>query len=145
MLRLAIAALCSLTLFAGCGDDGDDGGGAGGGDRAGGGNTPALAAALTVTVRPEGPDGLVRTRRVECERVGRGAVDRVCRGLNDASFAPVPPMRPCTAIYGGPALARVTGTFRGRQVNARFSLEDGCQIARWNRNRELLGPPNGGP
>jgi hypothetical protein len=50
-------------------------------------------------------------------------------------------MRPCTAIYGGPALARVTGTFRGRQVDARFSLEDGCEIARWERNRELLGPP----
>jgi hypothetical protein len=144
MLRFATAALCSLTLFAACGGDDDDGGGAGDGDQAGGGVTPALAANLTVTVRPEGPDGLVRTRRVECERVGRGAAERVCRALNDGNFAPVPRMQPCTAIYGGPGLARVTGTFRGRHVDARFSLEDGCEIARWQRNRELLGPPNRG-
>jgi hypothetical protein len=30
-------------------------------------------------------------------------------------------------------------------VDERFSLEDGCQIARWERNRDLLGAPQGRP
>jgi hypothetical protein len=51
----------------------------------------------------------------------------------------------CTAIYGGPDVARVTGTLRGEPVHESFSLEDGCQIARWERNRELLGPPGNAP
>ncbi len=51
----------------------------------------------------------------------------------------------CTAIYGGPSVARVTGTLRGEPVDESFSLEDGCQIARWEQNRELLGPPGNAP
>jgi hypothetical protein len=138
MLRLATVALCSLTLLAGCGDDGGDESGEGGG-------ASGVAADLTVTVRPDGPGGPVRERRVQCERVGRSAGERVCRGLNEGSFAPVPRTTPCTAIYGGPAVARVTGTFRGGPVDARFSLEDGCEIARWERNRALLGEAGRGP
>jgi len=30
-------------------------------------------------------------------------------------------------------------------VDERFSLEDGCQIARWERNRALLGRAGHGP
>jgi hypothetical protein len=61
------------------------------------------------------------------------------------SLAPVPRDVACTAIYGGPSEARVTGTLRGEPVDERFSLEDGCQIDRWERNRALLGRPNRGP
>jgi hypothetical protein len=128
MLRLAIAAACAITLAA-CGDDS--------------GSSPEAAspaAELTVSVRPEGPGGPVRERHVVCERLGRGAEEPVCRRLTAGRLAPVPRMTPCTAIYGGPDVARVTGTLRGRPVDARFSLEDGCQIARWDRNRSLLGP-----
>jgi len=39
----------------------------------------------------------------------------------------------CTQIYGGPEEARVTGTFRGRSIDARFNRVNGCEIARWNR------------
>jgi hypothetical protein len=125
MLRLAIATAC-LAVLAGCGDDGDE---------AGGGGPPPAATQLTVTVWPEGGDGPKRVRRVECpgaDACGRLSLDRL---------APVPRATPCTAIYGGPAVARVTGTLRGERVDARFSLEDGCEIARWERNRALLGPP----
>ncbi|MGH2804072.1 MAG: SSI family serine proteinase inhibitor, partial [Thermoleophilaceae bacterium] len=54
---------------------------------------------------------------------------------------PVPRLRVCTSIYGGPAVARVTGTIAGERVDARFNRRDGCEIARWDRNRALLGRP----
>jgi hypothetical protein len=126
MLRLALVA-CALAL-ASCGDDAAT-------------TTAPPAAELTVTVRPEGPGGAVRERRVECGRVGPGAAKPVCRQLSAGRLAPVPRTTPCTAIYGGPFVARVAGTLRGEHVDARFSLEDGCEIARWERNRSLLGEP----
>jgi hypothetical protein len=39
----------------------------------------------------------------------------------------------CTAIYGGPQVARVSGTFGGHKVRATFNRRGGCEIARWNR------------
>jgi hypothetical protein len=141
MVRTAIAAACALTLLAACGDGDDEG------DAGGGGATP-LAADLNVIVRPDGPDGPVRERRIECERLGPGSEDAVCRrlaGLTPARLAPVPRLTACTSIYGGPAVGRVTGTIRGEPVDARFSREDGCQINRWDRNADLLGAPGGGP
>jgi hypothetical protein len=131
MLRIAIATACALTLLAACGEDDDEG--------AGGAAAPPPAADLTVIVRPEGADGGMSERRVECERVGPAAERPVCRQLSSRRLAPVPKLTPCTAIYGGPDVARVTGTLRGEPVDARFSLEDGCEIARWERNRTLLG------
>jgi hypothetical protein len=135
VLRIATVAACLLTL-AGCGE---------GEDEQGGGGPAPPAAELTVTVRPEGPGGPVRERRVECERVGPGAGEPVCRSLSAGRLAPVPELTACTAIYGGPDVARVTGTLRGEPVDARFSLEDGCEIARWERNAALLGPHGRGP
>jgi hypothetical protein len=126
MLRLAILLACLVLVSCGDDDDGED---------------PASppATELTVTVWPEGRDGPVRERRVECP----GAP--VCDELSVASLAPVPRDRACTAIYGGPSVARVQGTVRGQPVDERFSLEDGCQIARWERNRALLGRAGRGP
>ncbi|MGW1861035.1 SSI family serine proteinase inhibitor [Streptomyces collinus] len=49
------------------------------------------------------------------------------------TFAPVPPDSVCTMLYGGPATARVTGTWAGRPVDARFDRGNGCEIARWDR------------
>ena len=96
-----------------------------------------------MTVRPDGPGGPVRERHVECERPAAG--DPVCSGLTMQRLAPVPGLTACTAIYGGPAVARVSGTLGGEPVDARFSLKDGCEIARWERNRDLLGPPGRRP
>jgi hypothetical protein len=131
MLRLAIV-FAGLLLVAGCGsgDDGDDGPSA-----------PAAPATteLTVTVWPQGRGGPMRERQVKCP----GAA--VCGELAAQSFAPVPANMACTAIYGGPNVARVTGTLRGEPVDEEFSLEDGCQIARWEQNRALLGPPGNAP
>jgi hypothetical protein len=44
----------------------------------------------------------------------------------------------CTAIYGGPQRARVTGRLRGYPVRATFNRTNGCEIARWDRVRFLF-------
>jgi hypothetical protein len=134
VLRIATAAACFLSLLAACGDDDEE---------AGGGGAQAAAADLTVVVRPEGPNGPVRERRVVCERLGAGKP--ACRGLTAKRLAPVPRLTPCTSIYGGPAVARVTGALQGEPVDARFNRTDGCEIERWDRNVTLLGPPGRGP
>jgi hypothetical protein len=141
--RFVIPAACALALLgAGCGDDDDDGGGSG--------STGARqrGADLLVTVRPNGDEGPVRRRRIECERLGPRASEPACRGLAGLTaeqLAPVPAGTACTQIYGGPAIARVRGVLRGERVYARFELSDGCEIERWDRNRVLLDDaPAGG-
>jgi hypothetical protein len=50
----------------------------------------------------------------------------------------VPATTVCTQVYGGPQVAVVSGTLRGRPVWARFKRTDSCQIERWNRVRFLF-------
>jgi hypothetical protein len=123
MLRLGTVAACALALLASCGEDDEDTGGVGQGTR------------LTVTVWPEGRDGPKRTGTVECP----GA--EACGRLSVGQLEPVPEKTACTAMYGGPAVARVTGSLDGEAVDARFDLRNGCGIARSTRTSELLGPP----
>lgn len=130
LLTTTVAACALALLAASCGDDGGEGASA-----------PASGpgADLTVTVRPEGDEGPVRRRRIECERLGEGsAVCRRLAGLTPARFAPVSPQTACTEIYGGPAVASVRGELLGERVDARFDRTNGCEINRWDRNRALL-------
>ncbi|WP_436737710.1 SSI family serine proteinase inhibitor [Streptomyces sp. BBFR102] len=94
---------------------------------------------LTVTVRDAGAgDGRFVLR---CRPTGgdhpdvAGACGRLAElaAEGEDPFAPVPPDAMCTMQHGGPATARVEGTWRGRAVDASFSRTDGCRIARWNR------------
>jgi hypothetical protein len=133
---LAIAAVCAG--LAGCGAD-DDGDG-------GGGRSAPEGADLTVIVLPQGPDGPRESRRVECERLGRGSADcRRLAGLDAQRLAPVSPATACAEIYGGPDQARVRGVLRDDAVDARFSRVNSCEIERWDRNVALLGAPSGAP
>ena len=102
----------------------------------------ALTAALQITVWPQGPDAASRTWTLRCGPAG-GSLPKpalACRRLRElrAPFAPVPKNAVCTAIYGGPAVARVTGRFRGETVRATFRRRNGCEIARWDRVRFLF-------
>ncbi|KES05294.1 hypothetical protein BU52_20280 [Streptomyces toyocaensis] len=100
---------------------------------------------LTVTVRGAG-DGADGTYVVRC-RPGGGshpdpagacaAVERNTRWGEDP-FAPVPRDAVCTMQYGGPATARVTGTWAGRPVDTTYDRGNGCAIARWDRLVPLL-------
>ncbi|WP_458244671.1 SSI family serine proteinase inhibitor [Streptomyces sp. MAI_2237] len=100
---------------------------------------------LTVTVRHAG-DGRDGTFRLYCHP---GAGDHpdvagACAALDRGSrwgretFAPVPEGSICTMQYGGPATAHVTGVWAGRPVDATYSRDNGCEIARWDRMAPLL-------
>ncbi|WP_141359951.1 SSI family serine proteinase inhibitor [Streptomyces sp. 6-11-2] len=100
---------------------------------------------LTVTVRHAGP-GRDGTYRLYCHPAGGSHPDarRACDVLDRNThwgrepFAPVPAGSVCTMQYGGPATARITGTWAGRRVDAAYDRGDGCRIDRWNRLVPLL-------
>jgi hypothetical protein len=132
---------CAVALVA-CGDDMRDG------------TAPPVAGAtatgadLRVTVRADGPGKAARVRTLRCQAVGDGAASPSCRRLGAitaGSLAPVPGDVACAELFGGPAIATVTGTLRGKDVTASFALSNSCEIARWRRNAALLGRPPGNP
>jgi hypothetical protein len=84
---------------------------------------------LVVEVRPEGDKGPVERR----------TFDALPPGITVSDLDPVPADKLCTELYGGPETAHVTGTIDGKPVDARFKRTNGCEIARWNRVRALLG------
>jgi hypothetical protein len=84
---------------------------------------------LVVQVWPRGDSGPVERR----------VVTRLPRGIGTEQFEPVPRDAACAAIYGGPAVAEVSGTLEGRQIHARFNRTNACEIARWERVEALLG------
>ena len=97
---------------------------------------------LRITVWPDGKGNGSKTWILRCNALGGTLPHRVraCRTLAalKTPFAPVPADAVCTEINGGPAIAYVRGTFRGRGVAAWFNRSDGCQIERWNRVRVLF-------
>jgi hypothetical protein len=106
-------------------------------------STGTTSTDLRITAWPEGPEnGGARGWSLRCGPTG-GSLPRAaaaCRRLASITrpFAPVPKDTACTAIFGGPQVARVVGTLRGRRVSAMFRRTDGCEIARWNRVRFLF-------
>ncbi|WP_337063297.1 SSI family serine proteinase inhibitor [Kineococcus sp. G2] len=106
---------------------------------------PSGPASLTVTV-DDGAGG-TSTWTLECAADGTASGTHpdpaaACAALAAAGepFAPVPPDTACTQVYGGPQRATVTGTWAGREVDARFTRTDGCEIARWDAVAALLSP-----
>ncbi|MFI5776113.1 SSI family serine proteinase inhibitor [Nocardia sp. NPDC051570] len=72
----------------------------------------------------------------------KGACDRLDHLVASGKelFAPVPPGTVCTQQYGGPATARIVGTWSGRAVDAAFTRTDGCEMSRWDELVPLLPP-----
>lgn len=63
-------------------------------------------------------------------------------------FAPVPPDVMCTQQYGGDAVVRVTGAVLAADgapvdVDATFTLTDGCEISRFEALGAVLSPYGG--
>jgi hypothetical protein len=147
----AVAVLASLTA---CAEDSVVADGEGGGGTAAAPADGTLPVDLVVDYDPgEGgdPDG-ARMYRLRCDAAGRPAGDgadhpeaaAACEDLAAAStdadpFAPVPDDAVCTMQYGGPDTATVTGTYRDRPVEATFTLDDGCEIGRWQDAAVLSG------
>ncbi|MFD0143330.1 MULTISPECIES: SSI family serine proteinase inhibitor [unclassified Streptomyces] len=102
---------------------------------------------LTVTITKSGHRNADGTFELECGDKPGGthpAAARACARLDGHAeagrnpFAPVAEDRICSLQHGGPATARITGQWRGRTVDARFSRADGCEIERWENLEPVL-------
>jgi hypothetical protein len=106
----------------------------------------AAVTALTITVWPQGLGGPSDRWTLRCGPTGGSLPARIaaCHKLNSlaAPFAPIRKDAVCTEIYGGPAVARVTGRFRGQKIWVEFRRRNGCEISRWDRVRPLLPRAN---
>lgn len=132
LLPLALAVLLSLT---GCGDDVSSTVAADGAPRD----------SLTITLAADDKGTGSTSWRLTCEPAGGTHPDpaAACAALAavDDPYGPVPPDVACTEIYGGSAVATITGTADGDAVDARYTRTNGCEIARW----DALGPVLPGP
>jgi hypothetical protein len=63
------------------------------------------------------------------------------RKLGANAFRPTPLDTACTEISGGPSTARITGIYFGRRLWVALRLDNGCEIARWQRVGFLLPRP----
>lgn len=147
-LPALLALLVLLVLLGGCGSSS---GGARTSPSPPPSTTPApLSTDLRIEVRP-GDLGTTRVWRLRCDpprgthphaQQACAALARLERAQPDP-FAPIPSNLMCSQIYGGADVAHVTGTYRGRPVNARYDRTNGCAVARWERMAAVLGPHRG--
>lgn len=101
---------------------------------------------LTVVVSGSGNPEADGRYELECDPAGgshpvaQQACDRLAQlpGESTDPFAPVPRDAMCTQQFGGGATARVTGSWRGRSIDAAFDRTNGCEIGRWNSLRPVL-------
>ncbi len=83
-------------------------------------------------------------RTLRCDGTPAGTVAdpvaacRALAALGGRAVAPVPASMACTMIYGGASEATIDGILAGRPVAASYSLQNGCEIARWNRLSTIL-------
>jgi len=129
---LLVAALAAATLSA-CGSEG--GSDAAPGDSSGDASSATTSLTIVVTATEGGEPS---TYELTCDPVGgdHPQAEQACAAVAKAGasvFDPVPADQSCTMIYGGPQTATVTGTYEGKDVDASFSRQDGCEIDRWEK------------
>ncbi|AQU67743.1 SSI family serine proteinase inhibitor [Streptomyces niveus] len=106
---------------------------------------------LTVTVVDTNITRADGTYELKCGPTGgthpeaRSACARLdeLAGEGKDPFTPVPEGQMCTMQMGGPATARVTGTWQGRSIDATFSRKNGCEISRWQNLVPVLPAATG--
>ncbi|MFF5447364.1 SSI family serine proteinase inhibitor [Streptomyces sp. NPDC012888] len=105
---------------------------------------------LTVSVERNGASRAANgTYSLECDRVGgtHPEARRACARLDEFAragrnpFDPAPRGETCTHQDGGPAVARITGTWQGEEVDATFRRRNGCEISRWRDLEPVLPSP----
>jgi hypothetical protein len=128
MRRFALPLLAA-ALLAGCGED--DGTPAAGGS--------GQLADLVIRVDDDGATGApARELRLTCAAPTDSAACGAAAGISAADVAPTPGDTACTQIFGGPETATIKGEIRGTPIDATFTRNDGCEIARWERVQDLL-------
>ncbi len=101
---------------------------------------------LTVIVSGTGDPAADGSYELECEPAGgshpvaQQACERLAQlpGESTDPFSPVSRNAMCTQQFGGSATARITGSWRGRSIDAAFDRTNGCEIGRWNSLRPVL-------
>ncbi|MFI6285573.1 SSI family serine proteinase inhibitor [Streptomyces sp. NPDC051018] len=101
---------------------------------------------LTVVVSETGNTRTDGRYELECAppRGTHPAAEGACERLDQLArqgknpFKPVGKDQMCTQQAGGPAKARITGTWQGRRINATFTRTNGCEISRWNSLHPVL-------
>jgi hypothetical protein len=94
---------------------------------------------LELIVWPFGPQGAAVQKIIVCDK---DDLSRDCRFLEQVSqedLNAVPADRVCTDVYGGPQQVVMQGRLNNEDVAASFSLDDGCQVARWEKLEPFLG------
>jgi hypothetical protein len=128
-----VVALAALAALAACGSSESSDGGSG----SGGSGAPAAKTSLTIDVTP-GEGAEPKTYTLTCDPAGgdHPQPEQACDAIAAAGasvFEPVPSDTACTMVFGGPQKATITGTYRGKDVDASFSRENGCEIDRWEK------------
>lgn len=142
-LLFAAPALAVLLPMAGCGDEQANGNPAGappGTTSVKPSGTPADTLTVKVRASKEAP---AKSWTLNCEPPGGShpkAAD-ACAALAKVKdpFKPVPKNTQCTMIYGGPEIATVKGTWKGKEIDTKFTRDDGCQLHRWTQVGPLFG------
>ena len=132
---LALVVPAALVALAGCGEERPV--------EAGNPSTPRPETRLVVRVQPA-PGDQPKEWTLTCRPAGgtHPAPEAACEALHNAAdpFKPVPPDAICTQIYGGPQTATIEGVWRGEQIRATYSRENGCEIHRWETIKAVLQP-----
>jgi hypothetical protein len=130
MLFFVALILCAAVI-AGCGEDDEQ--------PAAPTGEPAALADLVVEYDADGNGGEdPAPAPVKC---GAPEDSESCRRIADVkpeAFEPVPGDVACTQQFGGPEIVTVAGTFRGEQVDATFTRQNGCEIARFEDAAPIL-------
>ncbi|MFE3658591.1 SSI family serine proteinase inhibitor [Streptomyces sp. NPDC059165] len=101
---------------------------------------------LTITTSHTGNPRADGTFELTCAPAGGthpeapAACDKLAQFAKEGKdpFTPIDERSICTMQYGGPATARITGIWRGRNVDATFQRGNGCEIGRWRSLEPVL-------
>jgi hypothetical protein len=130
-VRRVALTLAMALLAVGCGEDDEQPAPA----------APATALAdlrVVVDVDGDGPEP-AREKTVRCSSPEESPLCEQVAALRLADVEPPSRATACTEIYGGDQTATVAGTLRGERVDLQLSRVNGCEIARWDAARPLLG------
>lgn len=92
----------------------------------------------TLNCSPDSGTGAFRSRtayRAACKAL------LASKAFSNAAAGRLPDV--CTNVYGGPDVAMIQGTVRGKRVSVAISRTDGCQLALWSELEAVLGKATG--
>ena len=131
MRSAVVASLVALAALSACGSESSSDGGS---------NADAPAAATTsLTIKVAASEGAdPKTYTLTCDPAGgdHPQPQQACDAIAKAGasvFEPVPSDTTCTTVFGGPEKATITGTYQGKDVDASFSRQNGCETDRWEK------------